>query len=275
MIRVWYHGNCYDGFGAAWVAWKKFGGAAEYVPCFYGKEMPEHSPGDEVYILDFSFPRDQLIELAGKCSVLVLDHHKSAEEALRGLDFCQFDMDRSGAGMAWDYFFPQDTRPPLINAIEDRDLWRFRYKDTKAIQAYLRAEPMDFGGWSAISHELWDIRDRDRIIRAGEAIARFTARQVELICGRSGVKTVRGVRVAHVNATSFFSEVCHELLQKYPEAAVAMCYGISGNGVSWSLRSRGDFDVADWAAYWGGGGHKSAAGMKTATIIAVLGGSSC
>ena len=42
---VAYHGNCPDGFGGAYAAWKKFGDTAEYLPLSYGKPVPEGLAG--------------------------------------------------------------------------------------------------------------------------------------------------------------------------------------------------------------------------------------
>ena len=63
---VVYHKDCMDGFGAALVAWKKFGAQASYIPVSYGTEQDsfvddmaksaEH-PLSELYVLDFSFNR--------------------------------------------------------------------------------------------------------------------------------------------------------------------------------------------------------------------------
>ena len=64
---VIYHANCTDGFGAAFAAWLKFGDEAEYRACHYGQECfqdGETVHNREVYILDFSFPRDGCIVLS-------------------------------------------------------------------------------------------------------------------------------------------------------------------------------------------------------------------
>ena len=122
MTYVLYHANCDDGFGAAWAARKKLGDAAVYVPVKYGDPLPPTVTGERVYVVDFSYPRDVLETLADRCKVVVLDHHKTAQEDLADLPFAEFDMERSGAGMTWDYFFPGQPRPPLIDHIEDRDL---------------------------------------------------------------------------------------------------------------------------------------------------------
>lgn len=33
-----YHGNCDDGFGAAWAIWRRWGYEVAYVPGVYGKD---------------------------------------------------------------------------------------------------------------------------------------------------------------------------------------------------------------------------------------------
>ena len=35
-IVIFYHKECQDGFSGAWVAWKKFGESADYVPPIIG-----------------------------------------------------------------------------------------------------------------------------------------------------------------------------------------------------------------------------------------------
>ena len=53
-VLILRHGNCSDGAGAAYAAWKKFGDSAEYVEVHYGNPPPDVT-GREVYILDFSY----------------------------------------------------------------------------------------------------------------------------------------------------------------------------------------------------------------------------
>jgi oligoribonuclease NrnB/cAMP/cGMP phosphodiesterase (DHH superfamily) len=120
-VLVIYHGNCTDGFTAAWVAARALG-ATELYPAEYGKEPPyELARGRQVYVVDFSYPRERLERLRATCkSLVVLDHHKTAEADLRGLDYCTFDMNRSGAVLAWDHFHREEPRPWLVDYVEDR-----------------------------------------------------------------------------------------------------------------------------------------------------------
>src|SRR5438309_9630563 len=147
---VIYHGACRDGFTAAWVAAMRHPGA-DFQAGYFGNKAPSVI-GRSVVILDFSYPREVLETMAREAEELVLlDHHKTAEADLAGLPYAHFDMERSGAGLAWDYFFPGEPRPWLVDYVEDRDLWRFRLPDSKAVNAYLSVLPFDFAAWRQAS----------------------------------------------------------------------------------------------------------------------------
>ena len=122
---VLYHANCFDGMGAAYAAWTQLGDVnVEYIPVQYGSPPPETEAGSNVYIVDFSYSKGTLDEIKGKSAhMIVLDHHKTAAEDLDGYPGAIFDMKRSGAMLAWDYFHPGVHAPLLLDYIQDRDLW--------------------------------------------------------------------------------------------------------------------------------------------------------
>ena len=162
-IVVVYHKDCKDGFGAALVAWKKFGGEGRYIPVSYGTEQDSfvddmaksaEPPPGELYVLDFSFNTDHLRRLAKVFrKITILDHHDTARKELmeerkideqRGANVwavkrqiedlgnvsLDFDMDRAGCQLAWDHFFQpfqtinrEISRPEFINYLGWRDLW--------------------------------------------------------------------------------------------------------------------------------------------------------
>src|SRR5262245_26642726 len=83
MKYVLYHANCADGFCAAWVAWKRFGEDAKYIPVHYGQRPPKMEPGAEVYLLDFSYKPSVLTDICQTANmVTVIDHHKTFQEDL-------------------------------------------------------------------------------------------------------------------------------------------------------------------------------------------------
>lgn len=256
---VIYHANCVDGFGAAWAAWKKLGDTADYIPCDYGRPPPLYGEDQDIYIVDFSFPRD-VLETMGRtaASVTVLEHHKTAAAALAGpwgpanMDII-FDMDRSGARMAWEYFHDEPA-PELIAYIEDRDLWRWKLPGSREFSAAIRSYPFDF--------MLWDGFSIEKLIGEGVAIQRYVEQQVADLARVAQTTTIAGYLVPTVNAPSFLaSEVCNRLATGHPFAA-SWC--ASETEIFWSLRSAPDgIDVSAVAKQFGGGGHHHAAGYKT------------
>ena len=128
---VIYHHPCLDGFTSAWAAKQALGNTAEYVPANYGNDELVPDVMDRVvYLLDFAYPADVMRGIAALADkVIVLDHHKSAENDLKelldsGVIEGEFDMNRSGAMMTWDYFFPDRDAPEFIQYVQDRDLWK-------------------------------------------------------------------------------------------------------------------------------------------------------
>src|SRR5690606_35880403 len=61
--------------------------------------------------------------------------------------YALIDQQRSGAGIAWDFFHPGVPRPALVNHVEDRDLWRFALPGTREIQAAVFSRPYTFAAW--------------------------------------------------------------------------------------------------------------------------------
>ena len=95
-----YHAFCADGFGAAWIVRRALGDGVEFHAASYGQEPPDVT-GRDVLMVDFSYKRPVLVQMAAKAkSILILDHHKTAQADLVDLpDNVQtiFDMERSGA----------------------------------------------------------------------------------------------------------------------------------------------------------------------------------
>lgn len=289
-----YHGNCDDGFAAAWVVRKALGPAnVEFYPGVYQKPPPEHA-GRDVIFVDFSYKRPVLDQMARSAkSILILDHHKTALEDLADLpapfDYptwktagmgmaALFDMDRSGAGLAWDYFFSRQPRPAFINYVEDRDLWRKSLPCGDEFTIALRSYPQDFEVWDDLIKN-WSV---NHLIEEGRAIQRYYRLRVEELKRSAYPAFLQPMASAEkfdpaahpmlqpsparcwiANAPYFAaSEVAGELCER-DGAHFGACYFEAEAGRwQYSLRSRGNFDVSAIARSFGGGGHKNAAGFS-------------
>lgn len=254
---VLYHADCSDGLGAAWAAYKKFGEEATYLPVQYGQPLPELEPKSKVYIIDFSYPRNVLVEMVESGhDVMVLDHHKTAQKDLEGLPFAIFDMNRSGAGMAWDYFHECVPRPRLINLIEDRDLWRKQYRESDTL--------------SRATHRVTDFRDfgqddgsakLEDLLAFGQIVESMEKPIVDKALGRALLTTWLGHKVAVINQQGLISEIGERLYNNL-DIDFAVMYTITNTeGVLCSLRGK-RVDVGVFAKQFGGGGHPGSAGLR-------------
>jgi len=255
ITHVLYHANCADGFGAALAAWKVLGSRAEYVPVRHGDEPPELPADAHVAIVDFSYLREALLAVKDKvASLIVLDHHKSASDQMDGLDFAHFDMAKSGARMAWEFWHPGQELPELLAYVEDRDLWRWALPESREVSMALHCYPSDFDVWSSLSMD--DLRTE------GRAIMRFQTQLLSRAVSRARLTKLGEHEIPVVNSCLFQSELGDELCKLYPDAPFAGVYYVTKEGrEAWSLRSIGEFDVAEVAKPFGGGGHRNAAGF--------------
>jgi len=270
MIYVLYHQYCLDGFGAAFSVWLKFGDQATYVPVNYQEPFPPSVSlqGNHIIIVDFSYPKDVIENISHDAkSLTVIDHHKTAQEALAGLECAVFDMDKAGCVLAWEYFFPANAVPQLLLHVQDRDLWQFQLEGTKEVCEVLWSRPREFERWEGYA---FDIGAIDRMLYEGRLLLMAKDRAVNQLCKGAFETAVLGRPVVACNAPLHPSEVCAELLGRYPAAECAIAFAIRDDRTyRWSFRSRAgsDVDVADIAKTFGGGGHKHAAGATTPTSI--------
>lgn len=260
-----YHHNCADGFGAAWVVWKAFKGEVDFAPGQYGKE-PIDCTGRDVIMVDFSYKRDVLEGILAQCnSLILLDHHKTAlQEVMCVVEHpklkMKFDMEKSGAMLAWEWFFPNEKPPQLLKHIEDRDLWRFALPKTREIQANLFSVPYDFKVWDGLMSDLEDPTRMAGFIMQGSAIERKHFKDVGKLLTASVRPMIIGghmIEVANLPYT-----MASDAAGKIAEACLfGATYFDTSDGRCFSLRSKGDFDVSEIAKQYGGGGHKNAAGF--------------
>lgn len=299
-----YHGNCADGFTAAWAVWKALGDQVEFVPGVYGAEPPDVE-GADVIMVDFSYKRPVLETMAIKArSILVLDHHKTAAADLNGFPppvglgptgpapadygvvdvsagyypdvmadhsrLCNapsavhviFDMDRSGAQIAWDFFHPAVPRPALVDYVADRDLWRFDLPRSRDIAAWMFSHDYSFRTWDRLAACL-DGPRLDDAMNEGAAIERKHHKDIgELVRVTRREMVIGGHRVPVANLPyTMASDAAGQMAEDAPFAA---CYYDRPGARVFSLRSRGDggLDVSTIAASYGGGGHRNAAGFQ-------------
>jgi oligoribonuclease NrnB/cAMP/cGMP phosphodiesterase (DHH superfamily) len=262
-----YHGKCADGFTAAWAVWKALGDDIEFSEGVYQNPPPDCT-NRHVIMVDFSYKLPEMLSILERCtSLTVLDHHKTAKEVLDQLAAMQpdnlhvvFDLERSGAGITWDYYHPTSKRPALVNYVEDRDLWRFALPNSREVNAAIFSHDYSCGNWDALDQKLE--LDLDGIVAEGRSIERKHHKDVAELVGLLKRRMVIGgheVWAANIPYT-LTSDAGNLMAQGEPFAA---CYWDTPEGRVFSLRSTdAGLDVAEIAKGYGGGGHRNASGFR-------------
>lgn len=284
---VIYHSPCTDGFGAALAAWRLLGNKAQYLGCQYGAPPTrEEVRGKNVAIVDVSFSLSAMEDIKSEAkSMVVLDHHASAREVLKGSEGSNpfnaiFDMDQSGAGLAWQWFHPGTQTPLLIQYIQDRDLWKWELPYSRAVSAFLQINPFNFEGWSIILDQMETPEGLRQTWAEGEPICKYVAIEAERAAKRSKCGTLHyvqngepktlQVRVRSENP-SLISDVGNEMVKLGEEVALLWFFDYEHGVFRCSLRSD-DTKANVWevAQAFGGGGHRNAAGFSWSSDIREL-----
>lgn len=278
---ILYHGRCADGFSAAWAAWQFYEGEVECVGLTHGqvKTLDDLPPleGRAVYILDFSFSADILSQIDDRVAKLVmLDHHISAQREL-GDYRCRcgvvhFDMNKSGARLSWEFFHGDAPVPDLIRFVEDRDLWRWQYPQTRGFVSALDMEPFELQRWQ----ELADFTPEQlaAFIARGEAMDEKFRNLAADIARDAQPVNFNGEQGVMVNAPGAFHSLVGDLLSR-ESGTFALMWQVGSEGqIKAGLRSQRGYDCSVLAVSMGGGGHAQACGFRMAAerLPELLGG---
>lgn len=260
-----YHGNCIDGFTAAWVVRLAHGKdeSIHYHPGFY-KDEPPDVKDKVVYIVDFSYKRpimEQIVKDAKR--VIHIDHHESAIRDMEGFSDPKFESyyspknTQSGAMLTWHYFFAGMEVPEFIKYVDDRDRWKFLIPGSREVNANIFSYEYTFENWDMIAEQ-----SIEQQIQEGTAIERTNAKNVKELMGVVVRRAnIAGFNVPLANVTyQYGSDICSLLAKNEPFAAY---YYDKPTHREFGLRSTPEgLNVAEIAEMFGGGGHKTASGFK-------------
>ncbi|MDY0954619.1 hypothetical protein SOM22_08525 [Stenotrophomonas rhizophila] len=297
---VIYHANCADGFTAAWAVRQAM--ECDFHAGAYG-EPPPDAAGRDVILLDFCYPRAVLAHLQKVArTVLVLDHHKSAEADLqeepryapeyltvvridnpnwgndwrwRGILDCQRDIHADGHGKAVIFALFDQSRSGAGIA------WDFFHPGKARPVLIDHVEDRDLWRF-ALQHtreicatvhsypytfEAWDVLAAETaysLYQQGLVLERGRGKEVAEIVATAKRRLVIGHYDVPVASLphTLASDAGH--LMGHGEPFAATYYDTSAHRV-FSLRSRPHgIDVSEVAKLYGGGGHARAAGFRVA-----------
>ena len=252
-------------------------------------EQAEIDDKTNVYIVDFSFSRSDTLDIAKKCkNLVILDHHITAFEKLEGIEKESdnieffFDNNMSGATLVngfvakrfLDFGKSQEIVNYVAELVEDRDLWSFKLKDTKAFGEFVfsQIEPNDIDAFSEILFDS-DMKKIQSYVDLGNILDKNKKKQVNQRLEQMQTPTVleipypetsEQVKIIFVNETQsdLVSELGNAICKKF-QKPVCLYKILSTGMVSLSFRSMDNLtDMSKVAVALGGGGQRNACGAE-------------
>lgn len=261
-ILVIYHADCPDGFGSAYSAWKKFGDNAQYYPAFYDTDPPEVS-GKKVFIFDYSYTNEKLLDIKKKAERLVMiDHHRSNEELVKNADEYVFDIGHSASVLSWKYFHPDKNVPDFLLYVEEGDLWKFNLPNSKEMAAFIDELPKNFELWDKTISDFEEEDNGAIFVKKGEEMIGRIEKLVSEKVSSAKEVSFEGYKTLIANSERHSSEIGNFMTKKLPP--IGIVWKKENGKISVSLRSDGTVDVSKLAERYGGGGHRAAAGFVLA-----------
>lgn len=250
----------------------------------------EQFRGEEVIMIDITFPLNKIIELSAKVSHLtIIDHHISFakdfhtdilnstySETLKTITVVRpklkyvYELGVAACEIGWKYLFPYKTIPYAISLIGRYDTWRkdegdwqgetlpfkyYMYGQCNSVESFPK-ELLIIGSTNlnAINHSILTGRS---IMKYQEMMDESATRAFSF-----DKEVYNGLRALVLNIPYFNSE---SLKTKYNKEDYDIMIGFCYTGNKWSVSLRSDkpeVDVSIIAKNKGGGGHKGAAGFE-------------
>jgi len=277
---VIFHNVCMDGFASAFVA-QLYLHSMDIKP----KLIPKSLDGKPLIIEDIKNKNILMVDIVCEnyediyknCnSLIILDHHKTNKDKLYGKNYAYFDMNKSGVGMAWEYFY--NTEMPLfLECIQDRDLWTWKNEKSRNFCDGLY-ESMDFSNYDfPIFNNLYssnknktNTKEFEKYYDLGEILNTVKVKNIHGIVKYNSVLYKATINNKQYNiyiynvSHNIASDLGNYVMEKLDcDFVVLWRYNHNDESYNYSLRSSNNkTDVSDICKIYGGGGHHNAAGFS-------------
>ena len=263
-IIVIYHDDL-DGFTGAWAAWKKLKDKAEYMELGYDTKNYDflfRLQDKDIYMVDCSLNMREMLRLASKNKVILIDHHFSSKEKADLLPGSVFDDKHSGASLSWKYFHGENKAPLIVNYVQDYDLWKFKLPRTRELMAVLNLYSFNFKVWDKAAKMFQDKNKRKELVKKGQAIVDYQKSLIGELSNKGQEVIFEGCDAIAVNSPILSSEIGNHIYTKTGKIGIVWSYkGKDRPKIHVSLRGDGKINLSELAKKYGGGGHKAAAGF--------------
>ena len=285
--RIFYHHPCVDGTMGYTIAreyYEKIGKTVKYEPCGIGRIDVNDIKDENILFIDITVKYDIMKKLIlNNNNILVLDHHKTSMEDLKELPDQNkiFDIKKSGASIAWDYFHPTEDSPLVVKYVEDRDIWNKKLENNELFYSWFYKLPATYEEYiKYFDNNL--LSDAIGLNNNKENIKANNYKEVDDYYINEEIKWTTVPQfisigtnyyfIANTNSSILKSEIGNQLFKQYPLIDFSAVTNNNLNNTHMSLRSIPTAaDVGEIAKFYGSGGHMEASGIKFPFLISHLG----
>lgn len=274
-MKCFYH-NDLDGICAGAIVYniykvdqnytKKIGEECEFIMINYKDDFPFDKIvlNETVIIVDFSLQKegdfDRLRGFTDK--IIWIDHHKTAIEKHSDLNLQGIrDTKKAGCVLTWEYFYPNDKLPVVVDMLGSYDIWDFsKYgEELNVLQAGIRLfdHDVDSMNWAAW-FDGWLLSDT--LNKGKTALLYRTKTWESLINSWSFMTEFEGYKAVACNAGSVSSQLFDSVEESYD---IMLPFIFDGKQWTVSIYTKKEnIDCSVIAKKYGGGGHINAAGFQ-------------
>lgn len=231
------------------------------------QELKNNLTGKLVYVGDFSFKTGHLEELEEVVEdIITVDHHKGVyDDAVADKDNVHVDLTKSGALLAWEFFFGIDIRAPFIIAlISDRDLWNFFYGlESKALYLLIKKEGHDqIMQYMSEDEEVSIVQLKDDLEKYIEEVVSLEKSYIKR-AEQAIPYTLLNTNLHGINLTSTVSDILNVVSKIKDTPSFAYWFDNELDAMQFSFRNhKDDVHVNLLAKVIGGDGHVQASGSR-------------
>jgi oligoribonuclease NrnB/cAMP/cGMP phosphodiesterase (DHH superfamily) len=275
-----YHAADNDGTLSGYIVTKKLlhrGKAFHRVGVNYGDPIPEPllSPGtfDQVFIVDFSWKRDEMAKIAKNSHLIWIDHHRTAITDYRDNPFActtVLDETRAACELTWGFLWPEIETPKIVQAVGAWDIKRWKdiseKEATASHFAIKKVGPACGPDWEYFL----DPNNWNSIQETGELISEW----VESENKRRSSQAHRVFWEGRFWMVQLGTPVPVETMWEHCPGNYSGLIGVNFIKDSWVISLRRipgeSMDLGLIAKKYGGGGHPAAAGFRMSELPSEL-----
>jgi len=265
-----YHSSDLDGYTSGAIIKDAYTDTV-LVPWSYGNKIPEIPNHTDVFLVDLSFPIEEMQKLNNRESInfIWIDHHKSAIEDADSHGFNPLGIREIGKGaceLCWNYCHGDQIVPRTVKLLSQYDVWDNSDSDNwensiLPFQYGMRTicdNPDSFP--TPLLHEEDADLLIDSLIDKGRGILDYQKSLNTKACKSAFGRIFHGYKAVCVNSSFFNSTTFSGILEIETFDLMINC---QFNGVNWALSfysTNKNVDCSRIAKMYGGGGHLQAAG---------------